>query len=220
MENNENEKRSIRVGRNTFGITLIIFGISAILQMFLKFEIFRYILMLWPAIFILLGIEIIYYNNKKDVKIKYDVAGIILLFCIVGFGSLMAFGSFAINDVLYNGDIKQAIINNSISDEFNLNLDDKVNIVNNSDKVIDLKIVEVDSVSSNIINISGNYDENKINNVVDSISNNYSVINSINVVYNDNTIIINENEYINSIDITITTNNKDNISYTGNVNLV
>lgn len=46
------------------------------------------------------------------------------------------------------------------------------------------------------------------------------MINSINVVYNDNTIIINENEYINSIDITITTNNKDNISYTGNINLV
>ena len=63
----ENKKRKI-IGRTTFGIALILFGISLVIQTLFTLDILKYILMLWPLIIISLGIEIIYYSNKNDIE--------------------------------------------------------------------------------------------------------------------------------------------------------
>lgn len=222
MDNeNVNEKRSIRVGRNTFGITLIAFGILAILQMFVKFEVLRYALMLWPIIFILLGIEVIYYNNKKDVNIKYDVAGIILMFLILGFGVLMSFGNFAVNKVLYNADIKEAIIEESVERKLNLSFEDKVNIFNYSDMQVNVKVIEIPEFTDTIVNVSANYNEEKIDNIITAIGNRYDISNYVYASYQDDSVVISEDsKYVKDINITIKTNNKDNITYKGNINLI
>lgn len=222
MDNeNVNEKRSIRIGRNTFGITLIAFGILAILQMFVKFEVLRYALMLWPIIFILLGIEVIYYNNKKDVNIKYDVAGIILMFLILGFGVLMSFGNFAVNKVLYNADIKEAIIEESVERKLNLSFEDKVNIFNYSDMQVNVKVIEIPEFTDTIVNVSANYNEEKIDNIITAIGNRYDISNYVYASYQDDSVVISEDsKYVKDINITIKTNNKDNITYKGNINLI
>ncbi|MEG2956499.1 MAG: hypothetical protein RR922_06630, partial [Clostridia bacterium] len=46
-----------RIGTMTFGVTLIIFGIILLIQMCIKVDIIKYIMMLWPAIFIAIGVE-------------------------------------------------------------------------------------------------------------------------------------------------------------------
>ena len=74
MENKDNvnvqtEKKKVRkIGRLTFGITLILVGLSVVIQTFLPIEIFRYILMLWPLVFISIGIEVIYFSKREEIK--------------------------------------------------------------------------------------------------------------------------------------------------------
>ena len=47
-----------RVGTYTFGIMLVMFGITLMLGTFTKLDIMKYVFMFWPLIFILLGLEI------------------------------------------------------------------------------------------------------------------------------------------------------------------
>ncbi|MEG0073720.1 MAG: hypothetical protein RR751_04415, partial [Clostridia bacterium] len=62
-----------RIGTMTFGVTLIIFGIILLIQMCIKVDIIKYVMMLWPAIFIAIGVETIYLSTKKNIKLKYDI---------------------------------------------------------------------------------------------------------------------------------------------------
>lgn len=94
--------KCIRIGRNTFGITLIFLGVIFLLSMFMDFNILRHVFMLWPLTFIFLGIEVLYYNNKKNVNIKLDFVSVILILIIIFFGIIIAFCNLGINKVLYN----------------------------------------------------------------------------------------------------------------------
>ena len=87
MENNIEIKR---IGKTTFGITFILVGIALILQIFIKQDIFKYVMLMWPIVLILFGIEVLYYSHKKDVSIKYDTLGIFLSFLIIIFGSIFS----------------------------------------------------------------------------------------------------------------------------------
>ena len=73
------EKNEKRVGTYTFGVMLIIVGISVLIMTFTKFDFFRYLLMVWPIVLIGLGIEILYLNSKSNIRVKIDFISIILM---------------------------------------------------------------------------------------------------------------------------------------------
>ena len=54
----ENKKKRL-IGRTTFGISLILLGITIALQTILPIDLLRYVLMAWPLIIISIGIEIL-----------------------------------------------------------------------------------------------------------------------------------------------------------------
>lgn len=100
MEN----KRVKKIGTFTFGFCLIVIGIAAFISMFIGIEVLRYTLYAWPLIIILIGAEILYYNSKEDVVLKYDILGSILLgtvFVISIFGSI---ASHALAEFIQNKD--------------------------------------------------------------------------------------------------------------------
>ena len=87
MENEDKEKKQVKkirkIGFNTLGIMLILFGIVLTLQTIFKFDILRHLLMLWPIIIVLLGIEVIYYSRKNDVDAKISIGSIICIFTLL-----------------------------------------------------------------------------------------------------------------------------------------
>lgn len=115
------EKKERRVGTYTFGIMLIIIGISVLIMTFTKFDFFKYILMLWPVVLICLGIEILYLNSKSNVKVKIDFLSIILMLIVLFFTAIFSLGNYFVNKVLYDDEIRGRVFNqyfdNSYFDE-------------------------------------------------------------------------------------------------------
>lgn len=80
-----------RVGTFTFGISLVVFGIMFLIRtIFVDFD-YTFIFHLWPVMFILLGLEVLYYSIRyKDIHFKYDVGAFFLLGIIIIFAMGMA----------------------------------------------------------------------------------------------------------------------------------
>ena len=100
MENNKVK----RIGTLTIGFCLILIGIASFASMFLGIKILQYTLWAWPIILISVGIEVLYYNSREDVTLKYDILGTILLgtiFIVTIFGSI---ASQALNEFIDNKD--------------------------------------------------------------------------------------------------------------------
>jgi predicted membrane protein len=116
MEKEEKLKNK-RVGSITFGIMLIVFGITFFIQSVFKIDVAKYVSMFWPIIFILLGIEILYYNTKSDIIVKYDIKGTIFLFIIICFGMMIGFLDYCMNEIANNNDLKHININYECSDD-------------------------------------------------------------------------------------------------------
>ena len=98
MEN----KKIKKVGTFTFGFCLIVIGIAAFLSMFIGIKALQYTLYAWPVIIILIGFEVLYYNAKEDITLKYDILGTILLgivFITAVFGSIT---THALNEFIAN----------------------------------------------------------------------------------------------------------------------
>lgn len=108
------EKKERRVGTYTFGIMLIIIGLSIVIMTFTKFDFLRYLLMLWPIVLIGLGVEILYLNSKSNIKVKIDFVSIILMGVVLFFTAIFSIGNYCVNKVLYDEDIKGKIINEYI----------------------------------------------------------------------------------------------------------
>ena len=129
------EKKERRVGTYTFGITLIIIGISVLIMTFTKFDFFKYILMLWPVVLICLGIEILYLNSKSNVKVKIDFLSIILMLIVLFFTAIFSLGNYFVNKVLYDDEIRGKVFNryfdNSYFDEGYLEENYTINGENN-----------------------------------------------------------------------------------------
>lgn len=115
------EIKEKRVGTYTFGAMLILIGISIIIMTFTKLEFIKYILMLWPAILIILGIEIIYLNSKPNIKLKIDFISIILMCIVLFFTGIFSIGNYFINKILYDDEIKSLIVNEYMNNEFCIN---------------------------------------------------------------------------------------------------
>lgn len=105
------EKNERRVGTYTFGVMLIIIGISVLIMTFTKFDFFRYLLMVWPVVLIGLGIEILYLNSKSNIKVKIDFISIILMGIVLFFTAIFSLGNYFVNKVLYDEDIKGRVFN-------------------------------------------------------------------------------------------------------------
>ena len=129
------EKKERRVGTYTFGIMLIIIGISVLIMTFTKFDFFKYILMLWPVVLICLGIEILYLNSKSNVKVKIDFLSIILMLIVLFFTAIFSLGNYFVNKVLYDDEIRGKVFNryfdNSYFDEGYLEENYTINGENN-----------------------------------------------------------------------------------------
>lgn len=105
------ERNEKRVGTYTFGVMLIIIGISVFIMTFTKFDFFRYLLMIWPVVLIGLGIEILYLNSKSSVKVKIDFVSIILMGIVLFFTAIFSLGNYCVNKILYDEDIKGKVFN-------------------------------------------------------------------------------------------------------------
>lgn len=105
------EKNERRVGTYTFGVMLIIIGISVLIITFTKIDFFRYLLMVWPIVLIGLGIEILYLNSKSNIKVKIDFISIILMGIVLFCSSIFSLGNYFVNKILYDEDIKGKVFN-------------------------------------------------------------------------------------------------------------
>lgn len=105
------EKNERRVGTYTFGVMLIIIGISVLIITFTKIDFFRYLLMVWPIVLIGLGIEILYLNSKSNIKVRIDFISIILMGIVLFCSAIFSLGNYFVNKILYDEDIKGKVFN-------------------------------------------------------------------------------------------------------------
>lgn len=73
MDENVKEVRTHRVGSITLGSALVLFGILFLVHLFVPVLTYEIIFHIWPCIFILLGIEILLANRKKNVELSMMV---------------------------------------------------------------------------------------------------------------------------------------------------
>ncbi len=214
----ENKKRKI-IGRTTFGIALVLFGISLVIQTLFTLDILKYILMLWPLIIISLGIEIIYYSNKNDIEIKYDFWGIILTGIVVFFGIIFSLFNYGVNKILYNDDVIQ-YLQTPNEDYIDYSFDSKLKITNMDDSTINIKIIEDEQCTDTKVVIKYTLLPKTTDNVLSLFENGDSLYNYIDVDNLDSDVatldILAIPSTFENIEIVINTSSKDNILLTGN----
>jgi len=91
-------KRQWRVGTFSMGMVLIVFGLVLLLAQFKDFSAVELVSTWWPAIMVILGLEILaaYYLSGEDKPaIKYDILSIFMVLLIGG----ITFGLYALTSV-------------------------------------------------------------------------------------------------------------------------
>lgn len=108
MENQEKTSfREHRVGSVTAGVSMIVFGMMFILQLFFNILNYEIIFKLWPLILIGLGIEILL-SNAFAKKFVYDKGAVALLLIM----SFLAVG-MACTDVVIDRVQKEVVCENT-----------------------------------------------------------------------------------------------------------
>ncbi len=74
-----------RVGTISMALVLIFFGIMLLMSQFMFISAIELFIKLWPAILIIIGLEVLYYiyKNGEEIKIKYDVFSIFIVILIL-----------------------------------------------------------------------------------------------------------------------------------------
>lgn len=233
LEQNTEKKKVKKIGQITFGFTLILLGISVFVQSLVSFEVLRYVLMMWPLIFISLGIEIINYSKKDNINIKYDILGVILIFIILGCTTVFSVINYGVNKLLYNEDVSNMVVDDMIDNANTYELYNKVKIVNIGEKKINVKVIEDKDYDCTKVYITGVLNDMYLNGkaIKVLVSNNYSIHNLVDIerasIKNTNS----EDEYnfvtidslpkwYDSININIVTNDKSGIEIKGEHNLI
>lgn len=98
--------RSHRVGTVTFGMMLILFGVLFMAHIFVPWLSCRFILRLWPLVFIFLGIEVLAGSHHaakayaagdgEKVNFIYDKTAIFLTVCLTFFAMVLAVADYAL----------------------------------------------------------------------------------------------------------------------------
>lgn len=92
MDEQTTPKKVRRVGSVAFALVLIVAGVLLIVyQLMPQFNLLK-ILKFSPVILIALGIEMLYYSAKSDVKVKFDwlaMLGTAFILCVVGTAALL-----------------------------------------------------------------------------------------------------------------------------------
>ena len=86
-----------RVGAITCGIILVVLGVLCLIHIFYPALRYEYILHGWPLILILIGAEMLAANVtcSENVKLKYDIPAVILVFILVIFAMMRGGMEFA-----------------------------------------------------------------------------------------------------------------------------
>lgn len=216
MENNIEIKR---IGKTTFGITFILVGIALILQIFIKQDIFKYVMLMWPIVLILFGIEVLYYSHKKDVSIKYDTLGIFLSFLIIIFGSIFSIVNLGMIKITESEFLFNKPLEYNYTRYFNVE-EIELKVINLSDNNVEVIIKEDKNLDMTRVDFKINAKEEKIDNIKE-LFNDYSFYEFVSINdYDDNKIEIYEySSWVKDMKITIYTPNKDLIKCTGDVDL-
>lgn len=216
MENNIEIKR---IGKTTFGITFILVGIALILQIFIKQDIFKYVMLMWPIVLILFGIEVLYYSHKKDVSIKYDTLGIFLSFLIIIFGSIFSIVNLGMIKITESEFLFNKPLEYNYTRYFNVE-EIELKVINLSDNNVEVIIKEDKNLYMTRVDFKINAKEEKIDNIKE-LFNDYSFYEFVSINdYDDNKIEIYEySSWVKDMKITIYTPNKDLIKCTGDVDL-
>ncbi len=83
-----------RIGTVTFGVTLVAAGLLFLTHMFMPALDYTMIFRLWPCIFIMLGLEILFAGRKDDAEFKYDTPAILLMCVLMLFAMGMGVAEF------------------------------------------------------------------------------------------------------------------------------
>lgn len=96
---NRNNTRVHRVGTITCGSTLIVSGILFLVHMIIPVISYEFIFRLWPCILIMLGIEVLIGNYKKEDVFVYDKGAVFLLVVLAIFAMIMGFAEYCMTCV-------------------------------------------------------------------------------------------------------------------------
>ena len=213
----ENKKKRL-IGRTTFGISLILLGITIALQTILPIDLLRYVLMAWPLIIISFGIEILYYSNKDNFETKYDFLGIILTGIIVFFGIGFSVLNYGVNKILYSNVMTEYLTQER---EYYTNryFDSKLNIISLDDKAVKLHIVEDKNLHDTVkatIKFTSTPSKNIIANIFDDNDYYEKYIDTYGLDEDVATLeLFDLPSNYNAIEITILTDSKDKITTNG-----
>lgn len=209
----ENVIKKKRIGVITFGITMILLGICIFLQTILKTDIFRYMLMLWPLVFIILGTEVLYYVYRKDVEIKYDILSIFLIFTILFFGWIFSMLNYGVNKVLYDSSVKESIIQSTYYRNSRYIASNEVKFENLSGKEVIYNVIESKNIDNTKVNIEPKLSKSANNNLINLVSvynlEEYIEYNRKNGTF----VILKLPEYIESLVVDVYTTDKSKIIY-------
>lgn len=211
----EIKRKEKRVGTYTFGVMLILIGISVIVMTFTKLDFIKYILMLWPFVLIGFGIEIIYLNSKADVKVKIDFASIILMCAVLFFTGIFSIGNYFVNKVLYDDEVKSLIINQYMDNEYGNYMEKEVTIKADDKNKVKVRVIE-DKAYKNSSYVRIKY---KINSSKDvKLKDALELQDKLYDDFEKDTITLNQlPSYIEKVQITIHTDSMNNVHYDGNI---
>lgn len=211
-------KNERRVGTYTFGVMLILIGISIVLMTFTSINLLKYILMFWPIILILLGAEILYLNSKSDIRVKIDFISIILMCIIVFFTGIFSIGNYFVNKVMYDTDFKSVLINGYLNKSYCNTMNIKVVInADNKDKVSVNFIKDDYYTEKSYARVNFTYNIKEENNITKYINFSNNLYEDIFSFDESKINIMDLPDFVENVEITIRSNSIENISYDGNI---
>lgn len=216
----ESEKKTVRrIGSFTFGIMLILIGLNILLETITTLDLFRFTLSLWPIVFILLGIETLYFTNKKNVELKYDFLGILTIFVILFLGIIFSTINYGINKVLYSKNAKSDIMYYLTDDNYNLSFSDKVKIINASQSNVKVTFIEDKEASDVNVRVKFDYNNSYEGSMLKVLKDRDLLNTSFYIDYNNGEISVNSlPDFIKDVQIIVTASDKSKLEYNGEIN--
>lgn len=207
-----------RIGSFTFGIMMILMGVNIFLQTITSLDFFRFTLSLWPIVFILLGVETLYYASRKNIEIKYDVLGIFTIFIVLFLGIIFSTVNYGVNKVLYNKEVKEDIINYLVDTNYNTIFSDKVKINNVSQDNVVVKFVENNDVDEVLVNVNFEYNDSYKGSLLQVLKQKDVFNRVLNIEYGKQEITVNNMPaFIKNIELIVTASDKSKLQYNGEI---